>query len=305
MRLGILWWEPGEVECLGIAEACRERGHEVVLFGLEDIGCEDTPMGTVPTVAGRRADAFDAVLSRAHIGADNWRDAVERLTLLSGTPGTLMLDPVSAHVRTVSKFAMLHQLTRSGIRVPPTRSVRTVADVEKAVDRWGRIVLKPSVGFRGIDVERFAHGFGLGERAKASALLDRYGVLICQPYIPHEGDHRVLVIGEEPSVCTRFHTGGDAWKPFPGDGLPPGESWDVRIEVRAPSREMADLGIRATKAMGLSYAGVDIVETEDGPVVMEVNVVPGWGALPPDVQRIPNRAVADLVERRTRELGPV
>ncbi|MFF8742528.1 MULTISPECIES: RimK family alpha-L-glutamate ligase [Streptomyces] len=304
MRLGILWWEPGEAESLGIAEACRERGHEVTLFGLEDIGAGDTPLGTVPTIAGEEADAFDTVLSRAHIGAENWRDAVERLSLLSDTPGLAMLDPVGTHVRTVSKFAMLHRLTRSGIRVPPTRSVRTMADVEQAVDRWDRIVLKPSVGFRGIDVERFTHGLGLGERAKAASLLDRYGVLICQPYYPHEGDHRVLVIGEEPSVCTRFHTSGDAWKPFPGDGLPPGGSWDVRIEVRDPSREMADIGIRATKAMGLSYAGVDVVETEDGPVVMEVNVVPGWGALPPDVQRVPNRAVADLVERRTRELRP-
>lgn len=305
MKLGILWWEPGEVECLGIADVCRQRGHEVVLFGLEEIGCKDTHMGTVPTIAGTEAGTFDAVLSRAHVGAENWRDAVERLTLLSGTPGTLMLDPVSAHVGTVSKFAMLHRLTRSGIRVPPTRSVRTVADIEEAVDRWGRIVLKPSVGFRGIDVERFADGFGLGERAKASALLDRYDTLICQPYYPHEGDHRVLVIGEEPSVCTRFHTSGDAWKPFPGDGLPPDADWDVRIEVCDPSREMADIGIRATKAMGLSYAGVDIVETEDGPVVMEVNVVPGWGALPPDVQRIPNLAVADLIERRARELRPL
>lgn len=55
MKLGILWWEPGEVECLGIADVCRQRGHEVVLFGLEEIGCQDTHMGTVPTIAGTEA----------------------------------------------------------------------------------------------------------------------------------------------------------------------------------------------------------------------------------------------------------
>ncbi|WP_067821466.1 ATP-grasp domain-containing protein [Actinomadura kijaniata] len=301
MRLGILGWEPGEAESVGIAELGRTRGHEVTVFDIADVGCAATRYGTVPTVAERDAADFDVILSRAHVGHDGWRDTVERLHLLSGIPRVLMLDPVEVHVRTASKFAMLHQLTLNGINVPPTRSVRSLPEVEEASRAWGPIVLKPSVGFRGIDVERFLGGITGGERDRAAAMLDRYGVLICQPYYPHEGDHRVLVIGDEPSICTRFHTGEEAWKPFPGDGLPAGAAWEVDIEIVTPSPEMADIGIRATKAMGLSYAGVDIVETDEGPVVMEVNVVPGWGALPPDVQKIPNRAVLDLVERRYAE----
>ncbi|RCV51921.1 ATP-grasp domain-containing protein [Marinitenerispora sediminis] len=297
MRLGILAWEPDEAESVGIAAVARERGHEAVVFELSDIGCASAPMGTLPTIRGEDASEFDVILSRAHVGREGWRNAVERLRLLSDLPGVLMLDPVDVHVRTVSKFAMLHRLTQAGIPVPPTRSCRGVPDVEAACRTWGRVVVKPSVGFRGIDVERLPARLTDAHRAQVAGLLATYGELICQPYYPHEGDHRVLVIGGEPSICTRFHTGPQAWKPFPGDGLPPDAEWDVRIEVTEPPPAMVDVGIRATAAMGLSYAGVDIVETDAGLVVMEVNVVPGWGALAPEYQDVPNRAVVDLVER--------
>ena len=40
-----------------------------------------------------------------------------------------------------------------------------------------------------------------------------------------------------------------------------------------------DLGVKAAEAMGLDYAGVDIIESERGPVILEVNGAPGWQAL--------------------------
>ena len=49
--------------------------------------------------------------------------------------------------------------------------------------------------------------------------------------------------------------------------------------VEPVPEEFLDLGIRATKALGLIYSGVDIMETPKGPVVLEANGSPGWQAL--------------------------
>jgi len=43
--------------------------------------------------------------------------------------------------------------------------------------------------------------------------------------------------------------------------------------------EMLDLGLEATHVLGLDYSGVDVIESPDGPVVLEVNASPGWQAL--------------------------
>lgn len=301
MKLGILAWKPGEAESVGIAEESRARGHDTVVFGLDDIGCADTPSGTSPMIGDIEVAKFDVVLSRAHVGHHNWRDSVERLQLLASVPGVLMLDPADTHIRTVSKFTMLHQLSQAGIRVPPTRSCRTTAEVTAAHRQWGSVVLKPSVGFRGIDVERFDDALTDDDLTKAASMLAKYGTLICQPFFPHEGDLRVLVIGEKAAMCTRFHTGGDTWKPFPGNGLAPGADWNVRVEIIQAPPGVAEIGCRATAATGLSYAGVDVIEVDGQPLVLEVNVVPGWSTVSPEIQKLPNRAVVDLIEQRFAE----
>ena len=258
MKLGILSWEPDELESVGIAEEARERGHDVALFTIEDIGCSAVPGGgTRPVIASVPADDFDVILSRAHVGHQNWRDTVERLHLLATVPGLLMVDTVDTHVRTVSKFAMLHQLTAAGVRVPETRSCRTLADVRAAHHDWGSVVVKPSVGFGGIDVERFLGDFTDSDIVRIEGVLAKYGEVICQRYCPHGGDTRILIIDGEPALGVQFYTSARAWKPFPGT-TQVDASWDVRIEIVDPPREAVDIAARATAAMGLSYSGVDI-----------------------------------------------
>ncbi len=56
---------------------------------------------------------------------------------------------------------------------------------------------------------------------------------------------------------------------------------------------IVDLGIKAAEVMGLDYCGVDIMESPDGPVVLEVNAAPGWQGL----NEATGKDVADLVVR--------
>ncbi|MFC5290112.1 RimK family alpha-L-glutamate ligase [Actinokineospora guangxiensis] len=303
MKLGVLSWERDEAESVGIAEKAAERGHEAVLFTIEDIRCASIPGGgTEPMIGSSPAREFDAVLSRAHIGYEGWRTTVERLHLLSTVPGLLMVDTVDTHVRAVSKFAMLHQLTTAGISVPETRSCTTVADARAAHEEWGAMVVKPSVGFGGIDVERFVGTLTERDTAQIAGALAKYGELICQRYCPHSGDLRVFVIDSRAVLAAQWHTSATAWKPFPGSADLEA-NWDSWVELVDPPKEAVDIAIRATEAMRLSYSGVDLVQSEGRYWVMEVNVVPGWEPLPKDDRDGMERAVIDVVEKRLAGRG--
>src|SRR6185312_14200220 len=141
---------------------------------------------------------------------------IQQLLLLEGEPGVIVLDPLPIHIRAASKRAMLRQLTLAGIPVPATRECHSVDDVRAAFESWGEVVVKPALGYRGLDVERLLDGPTTEALGLCETLLERHGALLCQPYLAHEGDFRVLVLGSEVSSCLRFDTAGDDWKPFSG-----------------------------------------------------------------------------------------
>ncbi|XTZ15351.1 ATP-grasp domain-containing protein [Micromonospora echinospora] len=291
MKVGVLAWEAGEPESEGIARLARDRGHDSVLFEIGDIGYVPGRHGGVPVVGDDEVTSFDVIVSRAHVGHDNWRDAVEQLELLSSVPEVLLLDPAAVHVAAVSKLAMVHRLTRAGLPVPPTRSCRTAEEVAAACAGWGTSVVKPSVGFGGNDVERLSGAFDRADQAIVADLLERYGQVLCQPFLAHVGDLRITMIGDQPSVCVRSATGGDTWRPRhePGARTP--------IEVFEPDEELLALARRATHALNLSMCGVDVIRYGNEYVVIEANVVPGWDGFPTELQDVVNADVLDFVER--------
>jgi len=292
MRLGILAWEEAEPEALGIAAAATERGHSATVFQLEDIRCDPDPAGAVATIKGIPLPEYDVIVCRCDLSTPPWTEKVQQLLLLDGEPGVTVLDSLQVHLRAASKRAMLRQLTRHGIPVPATKACHSVDDIREAFERWGQIVLKPALGFRGLDVERFLSGPTALALEFSETLLGRHGVLLAQPYLAHEGDFRVLVIGSKVSICSRFDTAGENWKPFSGDlaDAPVGSNF---IE---PSDELASLALRAVKAMNLTMAGVDLVMSGSGLTVIEVNPVPGWAAWDPELARIPNNEVVDFAQ---------
>ncbi|MBQ1050195.1 ATP-grasp domain-containing protein [Micromonospora sp. C51] len=292
MKLGILAWEKAEPEAIGMAGVARERGHTALVFELDDVRCEPGPAGTVATVQGTPLSEFDVILCRCDLSTPPWTEKIQQLLLLNGEPGVTVLDPLDVHIRAASKRAMLQQLTLHGIPVPPTKECRSAADVRAALDLWGQVVVKPALGYRGLDVERLLNGPTPSALELIDTLLERHGTLLCQPYLEHRGDYRVLVIGSKVSSCTRFDTVGDHWKPFSGD-LADDPVSSAFVE---PSDELLSLALLATKATELTTAGVDIIMSEAGLTVIEVNPVPGWAAWTPELARVPNVQLVEFAE---------
>jgi ribosomal protein S6--L-glutamate ligase len=166
-----------------------------------------------------------------------------------------------------SKFLTARRLAEAGLPVPPTRSATTMAEVTAAFDEWGMTVVKPSFGLRAIDVERVTDP--KADQPQVETLLARYGTLVCTPYYPTEfGEFRITVAGETA--------------PLNMLKLPPVGVWRCKtlegasFERYEPPADLLDLAFRATRAMGMTLAGLDILPAGDGYVILEVNPVPGF-----------------------------
>jgi ribosomal protein S6--L-glutamate ligase len=269
VKIGVLGWDHGEedIDAVRYTEFGRERGHETVLFTLEDIRYEASAEGGFRVFAGDLpAEGFDAVISRARLHAPDWRDREERLAALSHVVGAGMFDPVEVALACKSKLLSTQRLAAGGVRVPPTRSVRSLTEVAAAAGEWGEIVLKPSHGYSGEDVERIADP--VTGRDLAEDLLARHGTLLCMPFWPTRyGEYRVVVAGQTSCICTLK--------------LPPTDTWRCNTHTGATYErvegppELVELACRAARLMNLTLAGIDALPTGDGYVILDVNSVPG------------------------------
>ncbi len=293
MKIGLLGWDYSGIDPDGISlvEYGRERGHEMSFFTLEELAYRPGPSGVTLTLGGEPAEAFDAVINRSKLYGDDWQDRVERLTMLSNVPGLRLFDPADVWVTGYSKFLMAQRLAAAGVPVPPTRSATSLADVEAACEEWGAVILKPSFGYRGTDVERVADF--AADKAVAEELLSRYPTLVCQRFYPTSGgEYRITVAGQATPINMLKLPAPGSWRCKTMEGA----SFE-RFE--APD-DLVDLSLRATRAMGITLAGLDILPAPDGYVVLEVNPVPGYlSMLGRDQHRQVLGGVFDWVEAKT------
>ena len=278
MKIGVLGWDRGaeDPDSPGLAEAGRELGHETSLFLLEEIAYRPGPSGLEVFLGDEPARSFDAVLSRANLYGewregdrlyDGWPDRVERLAMLSSVPGLAMFDPVEVWFRGYSKFLTAQCLSEAGLPAARTRSARSVADVAAAVAEWGPTVVKPSFGLRAIDVEKVEDTAARAEVVEG--MLDRYGTLVCTPFYPTQwGEYRVVVAGDAVPLTMLKLPAAGSWRVKTLEG--------ASFEQVDPPADLADLALRSARAMGMTLAGLDVLPTADGWVVLEVNPVAGF-----------------------------
>jgi ribosomal protein S6--L-glutamate ligase len=187
----------------------------------------------------------------------------------------------------------LQRLGAAGLPIAPTRACRGVADVADAMSDWGRVVLKPSFGLGGKDVERI---FDLGEsRPLVEELLAKYQSLICQPYYPHPGgDLRVMIVGDDAPLCMNRIPAASGWKANVKSG--------ATSRVLEPDPELVKISKLATQVMGLTIAGLDFLPTPDGHRIIEFNTCPGWSSVRGERSRLITESIINTAvsAHRTR-----
>jgi ribosomal protein S6--L-glutamate ligase len=308
VKIGILGWDDGVLgpETPGgeydpdgpvLVEHGRRRGHETTLFTLENVTYVPGGRGMDVVLGGHPGSSFDAIISRAKLFGDDWRDRgldwrdrVERLTMVSEIPGLHMFDSAEVWQQAYSKFLTMQKLAQAGLPVPPCRSATTPSEVELACQEWEDVIIKPSYGYRGKGVTRITD-FSAQE-AEIQDRLDEYGTMVCIPYYPTQwGEYRVMVAGEAvPEVSLKLPAVGQ-WRPH----VSLGGSFE-RID---PPPGLAELALRAARVMGLTMTGLDILPTGNGFVILEANsVTGGLNVFGEETHRAIMDGVYDWVEKR-------
>ena len=160
-------------------------------------------------------------------------------------------------------------LTRNRVPVPTTAYVRNWKDVERAISQVGGIpvVIKVSEGTQGSGVF-LAHSLREARELTWELLDSGHNVLV-QEYIAesHGKDVRVLVVGDQVVASMRRKARGSEFRSnFHLNGIIEG--------VHLPKR-YAKLARKAARLLGLEIAGVDLLESSRGPLLLEVNSSPG------------------------------
>ncbi len=249
-----------------LVEAGENRGHEMQV--VDTLRCQVDVATQRPTVHYRGADldGFDAVIPRIGASITFYGLAVLRQFEMMGV---YPLNESVAIGRSRDKLRSLQLLARKGIGLPVTGFAHSVDDTQALIDLVGGapLVVKLLEGTQG-------KGVVLAETHKAAeSLIDAFRELdanfLVQEYIKEAGgaDIRCLVIGErvvaamkrqakEGEFRSNLHRGGSA------------------SLVRLTPQERATAA-RAARIVGLNVAGVDILRSNHGPLVMEVNSSPG------------------------------
>jgi RimK family alpha-L-glutamate ligase len=183
--------------------------------------------------------------------------------------GLPVINQPSAIERAVDKYCTLAFLSEKGIPVPRTIVTESVSEALRAFKEFGgEIVVKPLFGSRGIGAARISD-IDVAERVFRTLRFHRH-VLYVQEFVRHgKSDMRAFVIGGK--VVASMYRISESWKTNVSQGATP---------IKAnPGAEAEKLALDAASAVGCEIAGVDIMESDAGLLVNEVNSQPGWRGL--------------------------
>jgi ribosomal protein S6--L-glutamate ligase len=249
-----------------LVEAGQQRGHEI--FVADHIKCDLVIGRKDPHILhnGERMRPVDAVIPRIGASVTFYGASVVRQF---ESMKVFTTAESQALVRSRDKLRSLQILSRAGVDMPRTVFTNYSKDVAGAIDRVGGApcIIKLLEGTQGL-------GVVLAETRKAAiAVVEAFNSLkarvIVQEFISEAKaeDIRAFVVdgaivgamkrkGKEGEFRSNLHRGGKA-------------------ELIELNREEEEIAIKATKALGLKVAGVDLLQSARGPLVIEVNASPG------------------------------
>jgi ribosomal protein S6--L-glutamate ligase len=190
-------------------------------------------------------------------------------------------------VRSRDKLRSIQLLARAGIGIPKTIFSRGITNIDAAVEELGGppIIIKLARGTQG-------RGVVLAETRKAARsvlqgfyVMDEDGAnILLQEYIEESAgsDIRAFVVGGKVVASMKRQSIEDDFRSNLHQG---GTGSSIKL-----TDEERKVAIKAARAMGLSIAGVDLVKSKRGPLVLEVNSSPGFG-----IEKVTGRNVAEKI----------
>ena len=266
MKIGILSRNPKIYSTHRLVKAAIVRGHKVKV--INPLRCYMNITSSKPMVHYRdqMLDDLDVIIPRIGASITYYGTAVLRQFEMMGV---YSMNESTSITRSRDKLRCLQILSRSGIGLPTTSYAHSTKMTEKLIKMVGGApcVIKLIEGTQG-------KGVILGDTAKsAESVIDGFRQMkahfLVQEFIKecNGSDIRAFVIGDkvvasmmrqakEGEFRSNLHRGGSA----------------IPVKI---SEEEAAMAVNAAKALGLNVAGVDLLRSKRGPLVLEVNSSPG------------------------------
>ncbi|HMS92261.1 MAG TPA: 30S ribosomal protein S6--L-glutamate ligase [Candidatus Saccharibacteria bacterium] len=269
MKIAVLSRGSGNYSTKRLVEAGKKRGHDMVV--INHANCNIDIERNKPGILYKNQviDDVDAIIPRIGQSITSYGSAVVRqfeMMRVYTSVSSLAL------VRSRDKFRALQLLARSGVGIPRTVFARQSQEPDSLIDVVGGspVVIKLLEGTHGI-------GVVLAETRKAakSVIQAFYGLgasLLVQEFIEEANgaDIRVIVVGDR--VAGAFMRKND--EDFRSNLHRGGQSLPVEL-----NKKETNIALKAANTLGLPIAGVDIIRSKRGPLVLEVNSSPGLGGI--------------------------
>lgn len=266
MKLAILSVSPRCYSSMRLRQAAEERGHRVKILNTLRFGIELSHGDPDLTFRGKPLSQYDAVLPRIGASITYFGTAVVRQfeQMDVYTPNT-----AAGIASSRDKLRSLQVLSRHDIGIPVTTFVRERKDVLAAIARVGGapVIIKILEGTQGVGVI-LADSDKVAEAIIETLQSARQNVLVQQFIAESRGrDVRAFVVGDRVVAAMRRVAQGSEFRSNVHRG--------GRTEMVELTSDMEETAVRAAQILGLRVAGVDMLESEHGPLIMEVNSSPG------------------------------
>lgn len=294
MKIAILSKGPGNYSTKRLKEEALARGHEVIIVDYTKCFATIERSNPVVNYEGDDLNDVDVIIPRIGSSYTRYGSAIVRQFEMKGVFTTTSS---IALVRSRDKLRSMQLMARAGVGIPKTVFSRGMTtNVEDLIQDLGGtpVIIKLASGTHG-------NGVVLAETVKAAKsvlqafyVMDDEGTnILLQEFIKESAgqDIRVFIVGGKVVASMKRQSLDDDFRSNLHQG---GEGKAIKL-----TEEERRTAQKAARAMGLSICGVDMMRSDKGPLVLEVNASPGFG-----IEKVTNRNVAshilDYVEQNAK-----
>ncbi len=284
MKIAILSNGNANYSTKRLVEEAEKRGHKVKVIKYKNAYVSIEKGSNQVYYKGKPIGKFDAIIPRIASYMTRYGTTIVRQLEMQGVYSMSKSIAIS---RTRDKLRSMQLLAKYGVPIPKTVVSRNTTDIDDLLDQLGGapVIIKLARGTHG-------NGVVLAETRKAAKstlqafyLTNDNGTnILLQEFVKESAgtDIRAFVVGGKVVASMMRQSLDDDFR----SNLHKGGHGST-IKLTAEERKIA---VKAAKVMGLSVAGVDLMRSERGPLVLEVNASPGFG-----IEKVTGRNVAEKI----------
>jgi len=283
MKIAILSNGNANYSTQRLVEEAEKKGHEVKVIKYKNCYLSLDEKHPDVYYHGKKIEGYDAILPRISNNMTRYGCAIVRQFEMQGV---WTASSSIAITRARDKLRSAQILIKAGVDTPKTLVSRNSADIDDLIDQIGLpVIIKLATGTHGNGVVLADTKKAAKSALQAFYLYNEDGTnILLQEYIEESAgsDIRAFVVGSRVVASMKRQSLDDDFRSNLHKG---GEGTSIKL-----TDEEKKLAISAAKAMGLHIAGVDLMRSNRGPLILEVNASPGFG-----IEKITGRNVAEKI----------